>query len=216
MNSNQRIIRVNSERHMVVTPKFRVSFPSVFKARAFQDAEGATKTFSLDMIFESKDDFKTPYTGKKIQTVSMAKAVANAKVDQWGENKAKWPTFANPIFKDGNARVRKDGEPMDGYAGKWFVTAKSGEKFPPKVVDLAGRPIGEDQFYGGCYAIAQLLARPYAFGKNFGVRFLVNQIQKVADGERFGGFETDVFDVKEAGDDFAEETGKPAGEDEDF
>lgn len=216
MKPQTRIIRVNAARHMIVTPKFRVSFPNVFTPRAFQDAEGQTKHFRLDMIFESRDDFKLPYKGKKVQTPSMASAVANAKADQWGTDKAKWPTFANPVFKDGNTRVRQDGDVMDGYAGKWFVTAKSSEKFPPKVVDLAGNPIGEDQFYGGCYAIAQLIARPYAFGKNFGVRFLLNQIQKVADGERFGGFERDVFDVKEAGEEIEGDAEETATEEEGF
>lgn len=214
-NNSPKIIRMNSERHMVVTPKFRVSFPHVFKARSFQDAEGAVKNFSLDMIFDSPEDFKKEYKGKKTQTPSMASAVFKAKVDQWGE-KSKWPVFQYPIFKDGNERVGKDGEIMDGYEGKWFVTAKSGEKFPPKVVNLAGEPIGEDQFYGGCYAIAQLIARPYIYGKNYGVRFLLNQIQKVADGERFGGFEQDVFDVKDAGDSFEEEEGETEEEEGGF
>lgn len=192
------LIRVNTQRHMVVTPKFRVSFPNVFEPESFQDAPGAARFFSIDMIFDSKEDFDTPYQGKKIQTVSMRRAVHNCKIDQWGE-KTKWPPMQYPVFKDGNERLRKDGEIMDGYENKWFVKAKSGEKFRPKVVDLAGKPLDEESFYGGCYAIAQILARPYMFGKNAGVRFLVNQIQKVADGDRFGGYEQDVFDLTETG-----------------
>src|SRR5690606_15361703 len=127
----------------------------------------------------------------------MMKVVLNAKADQWGPDKEKWPKFPHKLFKDGNDRTNKDGEVLKGYEDKVFVTAKSGEKFPPKVVDRAGNPITEKEFYGGCYAQAVLLARPYDFGGNKGVRFLLLQLMKVKDGERFGGISEDVFDVSE-------------------
>jgi hypothetical protein len=201
-----RIVKINMARHMVITPVFRVSFPQVFTARAYEDAEDAKKVFQLDMIFDDKEDFKEQYRGKKIQTPSMMKVVSNAKFDQWGKDKAKWPKFNFPVFKDGSERVNSDGEVYAGYEGKWFVTAKSGEKFIPKVIGKSGQPLSEEEFYGGCFARAQLLARPYAFGKNFGVRFILLQVMKEKDGERFGGVGADVFDTVQEDDNWDSDT----------
>lgn len=201
--SGNKMIKMNETRHMVITPKFRVSFPCVFEARSFQDDPDQKKSFSIDMIFDSEEAIKTPYKGKKKQTVSMAQAVANAKADQWGKDPKKWPKFQHKVFKDGNDRTNKDGEVYEGYEDKLFVTARAGEKFPPKVVGMDGKPLDENEFYGGCYAIAQLMARPYDFGGNKGVRYLLLSIQKVGEGERFGGVSqaNDVFDVSEVNED---------------
>src|SRR5690606_40770978 len=68
------------------------------------------------------------------------------------------------------------------YEDKVFITAKCGEKYPPKVIGAAGQPLTEADVYGGCYARAQLIARPYYFGPNAGVKFNLVQIMKVKDG----------------------------------
>lgn len=198
MAAQVKICKVNESRHLVITPKFRVSFPQLFQARSFQDQEGQKKEFRVDMIFDSENDFKTPGKGKGGKpTPSMLQAFNNARIDQWGPDKAKWPKMPFPVFKKGDERTNKDGEVYDGYEGKMFVTAKSGEKFPPKVVRVDGKPADERDIYGGCFAQAALLARPYAFGKNFGVRFILLQVRKMSDGERFGGVSEDLFDVTE-------------------
>lgn len=196
VSKQTKIVKMNESRHMVITPVARLSFPQLFKARSFQDNEGQAKSFQCDLIFDEAQ-FKEEYKGKKKQTPSMKKAVLNAKIDQWGSDKAKWPKMPYPIFKNGDERVNKDGEPYAGYAGKFFVTAKCGEKYPPRIVDKFGKPIEEKEMYGGCYVRAQIVARPYAFGKNHGVRFLLLQVMKVDEGERFGGISDDVFDVSE-------------------
>ncbi len=191
-----KLAKINEARHAVITPVFRVSFPNVFKPKL---NELSDKTeYSLDMIFDSKEAFKEEYKGKKKQTVSLLKAVANAKADQWGADKTKWPEFKNKTFKNGDENVsKKDGEIRKGYEGKVYLTAKSDEKFPPKVVLANGEPADEKAFYGGCYARAQVIARPYEMGGNCGVRFILKQLIKVKDGERFGGIAEDVFDVEE-------------------
>lgn len=198
MAKQTKIIRAAEKRHMVITPVFRVSFPNLFKPRSFQDSDASPKSFSVDMIFDSKDVLSEEYKGKKKQTVSLSKAVLNAKIDQWGPKKEKWPAMPYPVFKDGNERTNKDGEVYQGYADKIFATAKCGEKFPPVIIGADGKPLDERALYGGCYARAQVIARPYAFGKNHGVRLLLVQVMKVRDGERFGGMGGgDVFDVEE-------------------
>ncbi len=191
------LVKINNKRHMVIAPKARLSFPTLFTAKSFQDDPDQKKYFSADLIFDSQDDFKKDYAGKKVQTVSMSKAVAAAKMDQWGP-KEKWPKFTFKTFRTGNENIqKKTGEVYNGYADKFYITAKSGEKFPPKLVDRFGKPIGEKEMYAGCYVQAQLIARPVNYGKNIGVRFLLLQLMKVDDGERFGGTPDDVFDVAE-------------------
>jgi hypothetical protein len=215
MAKQTKVIKMNEARHMVITPKARVSFPNVFKARSFQDAEGLAKSFQVDLIFDEAD-LAQEYKGKKRQTVSLKKAVHNVKLDQWGANKDKWPSFAHPVFKKGDARTNKDGEVYQGYEGKIFLTAKCGEKFPPKVILADGTPADEKSFYGGCYARAQLIARPYDFGGNRGVRFLLLQLMKVEDGERFGGIADDVFDVEEMGEAIEGDSNGSEDDGEDF
>lgn len=200
-----RLIKMNAERHLVITPKARVSFPQLFVPRSFQDATDQKKQYSVDLIFDSKEDLKTPFVGKTTKTVSLMQASLNAKKDQWGPDKEKWPKMPYSPFKDGNERKSRDGEIFDGYADKWFITARSGEKFAPKVLSKSGKPLTEADVYGGCYAIAQLMARPYAFGKNFGIRFILLALQKVEDGERFGGGGNNpLFDVSEDDEDLGD------------
>lgn len=213
-----KLVKVNEARHLIVTPKARLSFPQLFVARSFQDQEGQKKEFRADLIFDSQEDFKTKGKTKRGETPSMIGAINNAKVDQWGPNKEKWPKMPFPVFKKGSERVNKDGEPYEGYEGKWFVTAKSGEKFAPKILLSNGQPATEKDIYGGCYVKAALLARPYAFGKNFGVRFILLQLIKVSDGERFGGVSEDLFDVEEVSEEATEDMevgGDFGGEDDD-
>lgn len=186
MAKKQDICKVNEARHLVVTPTFRVSFPNLFTARSYQDKPDQKKQFKIDMIFDSQADFKIKGRTPKGTTPSMLEAVNNAKVDQWGPAD-KWPKFAYKVFKNGNDRTNDEGEILLGYEGKFFVTAKSGENFPPKVMLSNGLQASEADIYGGCYAQAALLARPYISGKNEGVRFMLLQVRKVKDGERFGG-----------------------------
>lgn len=194
-------IKADNARHRVITPVCRLSFPALFTPRAFSEEQAAQ--FSCDLIFEERDELKEPYKGSKIETVSLMRAVKNVKIDQWGKDESKWPKFKHPVFKDGDDRKNQtSGEVYEGYAGRWFVTAKSSEKYPPLVVGPDGKPADETMIYGGCWVRARLIARPYNFAGNMGVRLLLSQVMKVKDGERFGGFDNTVseFDVSENSD----------------
>ncbi len=184
----------NNARHMVITPVVRISFPRLFTPRAYQNDPKAAKMFSCDLIFDAKEQLSEKYTGKKMQTVSVRDAIQNAIVDFWGTDKKLWPAGMVKPIKDGNQSLNKSsGEPNNGYAEKFYVSANTGEKFPPKIVDLTGRPLEEKDVYGGCYVRACLVASAYGVGTK-GVKFYLNQIMKVKDGEPFGGAPRDVFD----------------------
>lgn len=214
MAKKSQLIKTNKQRHMIVTPVARISFPNVFTARSYQDSPDQKKSFQVDLLFDSKDVLKEPYKGKKLQTVSVIKAIANAKRDQWGSDKNSWPKFEHPTIKKGDERTNSEGEVYDGYKGKLVISARCGEKFPPKIIGLDGSPLSEQDFYGGCFARAQLVARPYIFGKNNGVRMVLYQLQKTDDGEKFGSSE-DCFDLSETeNDDWSDEGDDESGDDE--
>lgn len=184
-----KIVKVNEARHMVITTIARASFPNLFTARSFKDQPDQPKEFKIDLLFDPAD-IKKPGKGKKGATPSLYEAYYNALKDQWGPNKDKWPKMRygfKDVFKDGNEIKNAEGEVYDGYAGKIIVTAKSKEKFAPKVFDRYGEPLDEQDMYGGCFVQAKLIARPYDFAGNRGVSFKLYQVIKVKDGERFGG-----------------------------
>ena len=194
MAKQANVVRVDNARHMVVTQVARLSFPNLFTPKGFQDKPNEAKSFSAHLIFDSLEDLKKPYNGKKTQTPSLLKAIANAKTDQWGD-KERWPRFAYPNVLKGDDERNKDGEIRNGYEGKVYVKVKSGEKFPPRIVLANGSPAAEADVYGGCYVQAQILVRPYVT-PNAGVSLRLLGIMKVKDGEKFGAG-ADLFEYEE-------------------
>lgn len=150
------------------TPKFRVSFPNVFKPRAMSaDQE---PRYSIVALFEPDAD------------LSNLKRIAKQAVkEQWGDSP---PANLRSPFRD-----QADKADYDGYTpGAIFITAKS--KRRPGLVDRNREEIlDESDFYGGCYAHMTVVAATYGgpgTGITPGVSFYVNNIQKLADGEPFG------------------------------
>lgn len=155
------------------TPRFRVSFPNVFKARK-NDLNG-------------KDEFSVTAVFPKGADLSALKAAVNAVVtEKLGADKSKWPKGMRSPFRD-QAEREKDGKLPEGYeAGAIFINLKATQR--PGVVDANVQDILEERdFYAGCWAIANV--RPYYYDQkgNKGVSFGLQNIQKVADGDPLGG-----------------------------
>jgi len=165
-------------------PEFRVSFPNVFKPKAFQPGQDAK--YSIVMLFP-----------KKTNLAVFKRAVDNAAIEKWGENKAKWPKLRLP-FRDGN-----EFQDRKGYKDHIFISASAKDK--PGVVDQKRDRIdpetGDQIFYAGCYARASLIAFAYDNMGNRGVGFALQNIQKLRDGEKFSGRKDaeDEFDSVEDG-----------------
>lgn len=181
------------------TPKFRVSFPHVFKAKSFEDQ---APKFSMTMLFDKTTDLK-----------DMKRAVFNAAVEEWGSDKAKWPKKLRMPFRDGSEK-----SDLDGYEGKIFVGASS--KNRPGVIAGDRSPIAEEDnsFYAGCYARATLIAFAYDKAGNVGVSFSLQNIQKMGDGKPFSGRKAaeDEFDsVEDESDDPSNYAAETVGESED-
>ena len=151
----------------VMTPKFRVSYPDVFRPGKADD--GGKQKYGVTMLFEKGAD------------LSALIAEANrAGVEKWGADKSKWPKNARNPFKDQGEKE------YDGYVpGAMCITAKSNQR--PGLVNMKNEDIiDESEFYAGCYARATVRAFAYE-NKSKGIAFGLQNIQKLGDGEPFSG-----------------------------
>jgi len=157
----------------VMTPKFRVSFPKLFKAEV-NKLSGKTE-YSVVALFEKGADLS-----------ELKNAVTELLTEKLGADKAKWPKNLKSPFRD-QAEREKDGKLPAGHAaGAVFMNLKSKDR--PGVVDAKVQTIlDENEFYGGCYARATV--RPYYYDNagNKGVAFGLQNVQKLADGEPMSG-----------------------------
>lgn len=152
----------------VLTPKFRVSFPEVFEAKAFD--ENSKPKYSVTMLFEEGADLS------EIEAI-----IEEAIVEKFGKNVPK--NLIRPIMDQGEKEY-------DGYeAGSMFARASSNSR--PGVVDGAKVRITDpEQLYAGCYARATVTAYAYGgAGSKFkpGVALGLGNVQKLAEGEPLGG-----------------------------
>lgn len=190
--------KMDIEKKKVITHEFRLSFPSLFTPKAFDDKQDAK--YSAVMLFDAKVDLAKPSLNKQgaPRGVSMKHAAFNAAVEKWGP-KERWPKNLRMPFRDGNEK-----SDTPGYENTIFVTASS--KNPPGIVDKQLRKIlNEGDIYAGCYCCAEIIAFAYDKAGNKGVGFSLQNIQKLRDGEAFSGRKAaeDVFDSVEDGSDDA-------------
>lgn len=152
----------------VVTPKFRLSFPELFTAKAFGDQD---ESYSIKMLFPKKTDLKP-----------LREKLAMAAREKWGDQT---PKNLNTPWVDGNT---KD---LDGYEDMIVLSASS--KFKPQVVGLDRNEIlAPEDIYAGCYARAAIIAYAWEYTDpktkkvmKRGVSFRLESVQKLEDGEPF-------------------------------
>jgi len=155
------------------TPKFRVSYPNVFKPQ-LNKMSGKTE-YSVVALFSKDADLK-----------ALRKAADEAVIEKWGADKTKWPKNLKSPFRDQAEREKEGVMPAGHEKGAVFMNLKSKNK--PGVVDQNVQAIiDESEFYPGCWAIASVKAYAYDQAGNRGVSFGLNNIQKVKDGEPFSG-----------------------------
>jgi len=139
-------------------------------------------SYSLMMLFSGDADLS-----------HMRQAMIDAAKEKWGDNAKKIvesPKFKDP-FKDQGDQVNKQGELYAGMtAGAMCVQASCKQSFGrPGVVDLEGNDlIDADDVYSGAYYRATVKAYAWEHptgGK--GVSFGLQNVQKLAEGEKLGG-----------------------------
>lgn len=165
-----------------ITPEFRVSYPHVFSAQAPKPTDKLK--FSIVMLFPKKLGI-VGLAPDKVTPRKLAEVLRTAKEAKFGP-KENWPEDLLSPVVDGDKPKYADKE---GYAGHWVIKASSNEDQRPSVVDKFGKPLMDArELYPGCYARAAIYAYVYPvyMGKQ-GITLILDGVQKIRDGQPFGG-----------------------------
>ena len=155
----------------ILTPLARLSYPYLDNA----DDNGK---YRCELIFEDGTD-----------VTALNDAVQAAIEEQFGSKPPKG--LVMPV-RQGD--VHREGK--DGYEDALFISANT--TFTPdlcKGVRVAGkvdyRPVEAGEIYAGCYVYANVTAKAWEHSENGmsrkGIKFYLNSVVKVRDGEPFGG-----------------------------
>lgn len=156
----------------IITPKFRASF--VHLAEPHKATPDAPAKYGITVMLDSKNKEHAAFLGK---LENIAEELAKEKFGK------KLPKKFNFPFRDGDEEDREE------FAGVTFFSATASEKFQPDCVDASLQPIIDPrELYSGMYCRVSL--RPYTWdhptgGK--GISFGLMNVQKLGDGEKFGG-----------------------------
>jgi len=172
-----------------ITPRGRVSFPDLFEATKF---EGGELRYRVTLLFPKDTD------------LTKLRNLANAAVLKKWPDKSTRPKLSGP-FLDGDEYT------YAGFPGHTFIRLTSKQR--PGVVDVNRERINpeDESMYAGCYAHASVNAFTFNKAGNAGVRFGLNNIQKLAEGEPFTGRSTPEEDFEPVAG-----AGAPAGGDDMF
>lgn len=162
----------------MVTGKVRFSYVHVFEPSAIEP--GAVPKYNVQLLI-SKDDKATLSKIKQIVDALKAEFAAN--------NLGKIPTNFKTPLRDGDTDPTKGGD--EAYEGVYFMSASSKSK--PGVVK-AGKTKGtfieitdEDEFYSGCYGLADINFYTFDKAGNKGIACGLNNVLKLEDGDSLAG-----------------------------
>ena len=179
----------------VLTPKFRASYVHVFKARAIKAGDKAkfsiTACYDQDAVDGTAEEIPGSLTLQALKKVAL-----DAAFEKFGNTdevkkriksgKIKMP-FITPEedevgskYPEGTALVMRYGTSDD--------STKPGvvDRFPDKTGKAATITEMAD-FYSGCYARASVGVYAYDRPDSKGVTFMLNNVQKLGDGEPLAG-----------------------------
>lgn len=175
-----------SQVNKVLTGKVRFSFVNVFQP----DEKGS---YSLLLLIPKTDK----ETVKKIKDSIEAFKTDPKAVNIWGSKFL--ASFKTPM-RDGD--TDRDTEKYPEYKGHYFVNANTYNK--PGVVDAQKNEIiDKSELYSGSYGRVTLTPAGYSVDGNKGIKFYLNNVQKMADGEPLGAATSRaVDDFTEVDEDF--------------
>ena len=162
----------------VVLTNVRLSFVHLLKPYAA--VPGAEEKYSVTMLLPKTD------TATKAKLDAAIEAAKN-----WGREK-KWGGVIPPIcptpIHDGDG-VKQDGTAIGPECkGMWVMKAYSKADQPVDVVDRqVNKILNPTEIYSGMYANVAINVYPYLYAAKKGIGFGLGPVQKVADGESFGG-----------------------------
>lgn len=156
-----------------------LSFPHIFPSTASKKDDG-TPSYDIQIIIPKtqREDIRALLAA--IQKVGKAK---------WGDN---WKKVRVPL-RDGDKEkdeLTEDGttkgEKYPERLGAYFLNARSSKPVGVFARDLSAITDPEE-VYGGCKGKISVTFYPYSNSGNHGIGAGLNGVQKVADGEAFGG-----------------------------
>lgn len=149
------------------TPRCRISFPALFKAKSF---DGQEPKYSATLLFDDKAQ-ATP------EFAALKKAAADAAKEKWGD---KIPANLRNPFRQGSEKPN-----LDGYDGCVFINCSTKQR--PGVVGPNVEQLDEGDIGAGDYVRCSLNVYAYDQKGNKGISFGLRNVQKLADGESLGG-----------------------------
>lgn len=166
----------------------RMSYAHVFEPRE-NELSNKNEYSCVCLIPKEPNDKNTnPKAGMKAFSDLVKLVAAEAKL------KGDWK---NPI-RDGDTDLNKNGEPK--HPGYWFITAKTGEDYPPMVVNATRAPIGKESgWVSGDWAKVRVNVKAYEAAGNKGVTCYLVGVQWLHKDEPFGGDPLDGFDDESGG-----------------
>lgn len=176
-----------SKHPTVITPECRLSFPSLFQKRSFE--EGKTAKYEVTMLFDKRTDLK------KLRDAINAEAMK-----KFGTVKG----IKLPLL-DGD---EKGGEASAQYAGHFYAHAKS--IYAVDVIDREKNSLTEEDVYAGCYVKVSVAVKADEYKdpkdgkvKSKFVKLLLRAVMKTKDGEPFSTRSNGADDFENEGSDDA-------------
>lgn len=177
----------NKDLCRMISPRFRTSYPHLFKPHAAKP--GDKLKYALTMLY-SKDESLAGLASDGVTPRTIQEVIRNAKIAEFGPDKANWPSDLESPVTDGDDPKFADKE---GYKGHWVIKASTGEDQRPSVVDRNMVPITDPaEVYPGCYARAYIYAYVWFYPNRKqpmkkGIGFILDHVQKLGEGKSFGG-----------------------------
>lgn len=192
------------------SPMFRMSYPNLVEARAYQDPRSGRKgdpEFSCDMLLtpEALDEFEGR-RDDEWETMNVKNAMAEVAKAEWPDinlrdavanGGLKWPLV------DGNTKKQQQeakGKKGDVYENMKVIPIKAKEGYPPQLFVLdqgkfrelsrnneADMGRAKDLFVGGHYAKASLNLKAMHTPQGRFLVFYCNAVLFVKEGQRIGG-----------------------------
>lgn len=184
----------------LITPIGVACFVHVWEPHAFADESGNKKdpNYGLILVFDKGEALK-----------EMKKACGRALIKKFGEAKAKAMAKTAKLPFRMASEYAEYGAPFDAEDAEERIMVSFKSRSAPGVVNARAKAImNQPDFYAGCLARVSCYAHAFDSMGNKGVTFLLNNVQKMGEGEKLAGSR------RSAEDDFGADS--EAGGDEDL
>jgi hypothetical protein len=191
----------------LMTPVGIVCFANIFTPRSFE--AGKAPSYSMLLVFDKKGLEQKYFKGNKMIPHGTNWSDLRSKVGQAASGKFGAEEAKKLLSRRKLNLPWREGSEYEEYGppfGDDSIFIRLSSKTAPGVVDAKRQTILDDsEFYSGCYARATAAVWPFDTAGNKGVTLLLNNVQKIADGERLSGSkraaEDDFESASEDGDD---------------